>query len=144
MPVLLICVGALFGARTDLAERRIPNWLSAGLFVLGVAWSTVWGKGLLPSLESCLLVGLFFGVFAGLKHLAWGDVKFAAALAAFGGPWFGVWIILFTSAFGLFLGLETLIRLKRKRVPQSGGMPYGVALAAGAVTAVIFLPGLWS
>ena len=74
---------------TDWRSRRIPNWLTAPGFALGVVASTIFGgwNGLRDSL---LGTGLAFALllpFWLLKSLGAGDLKFAAALGAFTGPW---------------------------------------------------------
>jgi prepilin peptidase CpaA len=92
-PLLLIgqlasALGAVLliaGALHDVAARTIPNWVSLGLFVLGVV---------LRLLDSTLLAGLSLGlvVFA-VAVFCWrrgwlggGDVKLLAAAAIFVPP----------------------------------------------------------
>jgi prepilin peptidase CpaA len=146
LPVLVIMAAVL-----DVHSYRIPNWLN-GLTALvflpvalwaGMAWSDI-GMHYLAGVLLLLTGYLFFtlGIFGG------GDAKLIAAC----GVWFG------TQDAGLFLhaavmcgGVLAIVMLGwtlakyiiqldfgdflpsiRKVMPQ---MPYGVALAAGAIIA---------
>jgi prepilin peptidase CpaA len=93
--VLLILVFA--AAVFDVRFRRIPNWLTVGGAVAGVALNTAIGRpeaGLAFALEGLALgFGLYFILYA-LHAMGAGDVKLMAAVGALAGPanWFGIFI----------------------------------------------------
>jgi prepilin peptidase CpaA len=104
--VTLVSTAALVTAAvacvTDVAWRRIPNWLTFGatglavLTALGLGgWRTAgwsiagWAVGLL----------LFLPLFA-LRGLGGGDVKLLAALGAWVGPASVVWVALYAALLG--------------------------------------------
>lgn len=131
----LLCLLAAFGAWTDIRERRLSNGLAAATLVAGLALAVVEGgsSALLShaghfALALALGLGLFAaGIWGG------GDGKFYAAVAA----WFpigGFFNLAFAiSLMGLamlaFLTIKARGRLFRK---DTRGVPYGVAIGAGA------------
>lgn len=79
---------SLIAGYTDLRSRRIPNWLTAPGFVVGVTASTILG-GWSGLKDSLLGTGLAFALllpFWLLRSLGAGDLKYAAALGAYTGP----------------------------------------------------------
>ncbi|RYG67124.1 peptidase [bacterium] len=143
LPLLLIVA-----AGWDIASFTIPNFLTATLTVLfavfaiaaGLTWTAI-GWHLLAG-----GIGLFIGfaLFA-LGYVGGGDAKLFAAVALWMG--FGDLLpyALIASAFGGVLTLALLMARKwmipvwllryswvLKLHDQKSGIPYGVALAAGA------------
>lgn len=99
--VVLVAVGF------DLATRRIPNVLTFGAALVGIAAHTyvagLSGGGL--SLAGWLVgVAMFFPVFA-LGGMGAGDVKLLGALGAWLGPGAVVWVGLFSGIAGGVMGL---------------------------------------
>jgi prepilin peptidase CpaA len=155
--VLLLCTAAA----TDMWKFIIPNWVSAALLLLFVStallvpaeidWLSHAGAGL-----SVFAVGV--GLFA-LGWLGAGDVKLMAAVALWAG--FGNlahFVFIVALAGGglalLLLGLRVVIaRLPALRAVAQGGrlprilakgekVPYGVAIACGAIVLGFQLPYL--
>lgn len=145
-PAAALSLAGGAAAWLDLRHRLIPNWLCAVTLLAGLVAATVAGG--LPALGNqslhmaiALVAGMAlfqFGVFGG------GDAKFYAAVAA----WFplaqaGMLLISVT-----LCGLVLLVvwfsyrRIRRLPVRRGGqhfeGLPYGVAIGAGAVLAVFF------
>lgn len=134
---------ALMASWLDIAFRKLPNWLSLLTLVLGIA-VTILDAGpsalvshLIHALLA-LLVGMIlfrFGVVGG------GDAKFYAAVAA----WFGLsgaaGLLLAVSLSGLLIFVAWFIwrRMTGKpvrapsRASNSDKLPYGIAIAAGAI-----------
>lgn len=135
----------------DWHHRRLPNWLSAMLAVLGLAAAARYGG--IELLGSCLIhaaialcIGIIlhaFGIVGG------GDGKYYAAAAC----WFpltsGIILLFCVAASGLllYLGWFGSRRLLGKEpeigpdIPDSAKLPYGLAIAAGSfVAAVLTLP----
>jgi len=91
----------------DLATRRIPNVLTFGAAVAGLAAHAyiggLWGAGL--SLAGWLVgAACFFPVFM-LRGMGAGDVKLVAAIGAWLGPVATVWVALFSGIAGGVLGI---------------------------------------
>lgn len=145
---LLVILAAL----KDLTSYTIPNWISLALAAaflvtapfLGLGW-TAFGIHLLTFIIALLLVMAMFAA----GWIGGGDAKLFAAIAL----WMG-WpdVVGFTLAAALIGGAMTLALLMGRRVwapgwaPEwadalmspDGDVPYGVALAAGAL---LTLPG---
>jgi prepilin peptidase CpaA len=94
----LLMAVVLGAAVYDVRYRRIPNWLSVGGVLLGLALNTFlyqgW-PGLRLSLEG---LGVGFGVYFvlyALRAMGAGDVKLMAAVGAIVGwrDWFGTFVI---------------------------------------------------
>jgi prepilin peptidase CpaA len=102
----LIQVAALSSAAVacalDLRWRRIPNWLTVGAALMGVAYhGLVGGLSGIETAAAGWAIGLaiFFVPFA-LGGLGAGDVKLVAALGAWLGPTEAVWLGLYTGVIG--------------------------------------------
>jgi prepilin peptidase CpaA len=131
----------------DLAERTISNRLNLAVAVLApVSW---WSAGLSPWPDIALQIGvatlvfLFFaGAFA-VGMMGGGDVKLLTALALWrvpllpGEPSFAPLLALLT-IMALAGGLLTLVMLvlhRRSGAPGKPEIPYGLAIAVGALAA---------
>jgi prepilin peptidase CpaA len=143
LPLLLLAAGAW-----DLASFTIPNFLTAALLAIFVLFALVAGLSFAAIGWHLLagLVGLLLGfmLFA-LGYIGGGDAKLFAATAL----WLGFKDLmpyaLIASVFGGLLTLA-IILLRQCPLPQAlarqawivklhdtrSGIPYGVALAAGA------------
>lgn len=79
----------------DLTHRRLPNFLTLGMHLLGLAMLVIAGHGFLEaSVASCLL--------------AWG-VALALTLPAYAINWLGAGDVKFLAAIGLITGIEFLL-----------------------------------
>lgn len=143
--VLILC--CLVAAWLDVTQRRIPNWLCAitalaGLIaaaVLAPSWWTVGSHALHMGVALLGGMALFaMGIFGG------GDAKFYAAVAAWFPLGMAVLLLIDVALCGLVLLVLwfTWRRLRGLpiRKPQGtsfDGLPYGLAIGAGAVTTVL-------
>jgi prepilin peptidase CpaA len=162
-PLSVILVAVLFLAVWyDVTERRLPNWITVGGllvalvvrggFGLDVLWAGLLGGGL------GLALGFIFFVSGAMGA---GDGKFLAAVGALLGLQTFLWCLPLIGVFGGLVALAatisngtvraTLLRLKELvlylvsfgrlgdvrtvSTPGAATVPYGVAVAAGAVTA---------
>lgn len=155
---LSLCVlAALF----DVNQLRIPNWLNlalAGLFipaaaVSGLPLEILGGHLLAGGLAFVIAFGLFgFGVFGG------GDAKMIPGVVLWMGPAaafpFAFYMALAGGACALIILLirrsmpaEVIPGFMRKPFESKANVPYGVAIAAGALLAGASSPllaGLYS
>jgi prepilin peptidase CpaA len=155
LPALMI-----FAAVSDCASLRIPNWLT-GLTAVAF-FPMAWATGMpLAEMAWHLLAGsiLFFAGYAlfALRLFGGGDAKLMAAA----GLWFGTsgslnflimtaiaggilaLIVAAWSAFSLsweISGSERTLPLRQRLSQWAPKVPYGIALAVGAILA---FPGTW-
>nr|WP_298897306.1 prepilin peptidase [uncultured Altererythrobacter sp.] len=134
---LLLFVGAI----SDIRDRRLPNWLSLALLLLGLAHAFYLG-GLstigwhLAHALIAMVVGA--GIFAA-GIMGGGDAKFYAGLAAFFPLSEGLNLLLWVSIAGIvsILSWMVLRRVLPLKKPEDGSLhakfPYGVAIAIGGV-----------
>jgi len=102
-----VVVLAALASGFDVATRRIPNALTLGAALAGVAFHLA-ADGVSGGLTSVggLLVGLaiFFPIFA-LGGMGAGDVKLLAALGAWLGPMNALWTAMFAAIAGGVMAL---------------------------------------
>lgn len=155
--VVLIACPSLFaiGAMSDLVSYRIPNWISLAI-VAAFAVAVVVAGMPVAAVGWHLLVGIAalaagFGLFA-FNLIGGGDAKLFAAGALWAGP---DYIMKYCLAFALAGGAFALAVILLRRVPlpamaarisflnkllqPKAGLPYGVALAIGALI-ILFDP----
>jgi prepilin peptidase CpaA len=148
---------------TDVRSRRIPNRLVLVILVTGFAFGLAtqpWQTALLKSSIGCVLGFSIWIAFWLLGLLGAGDVKFFAAVGAWLGPAATWRAALFAALIGGVLAVATLLRQRQFRasvektalalssrtlsvlvttnddVPDvKQHLPYGVALAGGALVA---------
>lgn len=142
---------AVLAAVRDLTTMTIPNWMSLALLAAFVPAALLAGQGwqaLLIHLGigvAALIIGM--GLFA-LRVFGGGDAKLMAALSLWMGPGAILAFILWTAvAGGLFSLLLILARARfavfapslpawlGRLLEPKGDIPYGVAIAAGALLA---------
>ncbi|HEY5280129.1 MAG TPA: prepilin peptidase, partial [Pseudolabrys sp.] len=139
-----------FAASSDLFTMTISNRLSlalaAGFVLLALATGMTWpAVGMHLAAAALVLVVAF--VFFTQGWIGGGDAKLAAATAL----WFGFdYLLDYMIYASLFGGALTLLLLQFRKLPlpqalarqewiqrlhdQGGGVPYGIALAAAALT----------
>jgi prepilin peptidase CpaA len=125
------------GALIDLRTRRVPNPLTLGIAVTGLAFAALRLSGL--SLAAAVL-GLSVGV--GLMLLPYvfgamggGDLKLFAALATFLGPGQTVQAFLYTLLAGGLLAVA--VALQRRRFQETMQNAAALVATGGANTAAI-------
>jgi prepilin peptidase CpaA len=152
-----LLVAALgYAVFTDMRSRRIGNTLTYAAALLGLAIHTATGgwsgaaTSTLGWLVGCglLLVPYLRGAMGG------GDVKLLAAIGALQGPWFVLLTAIYAGLAGGVLAVGYLVRQRcrqsrtgdgahrgnegvRRRGWKAMTIPYGPAIAAGAVVVLI-------
>ncbi len=136
---------ALFSAAaiTDLRSRRIPNLLSAGLALVGLAriaagFATGGAAGAGVDLAAAVAVFAVAAVAFQFRLLGGGDVKLIGA----GALWLGADALArFLATTALAGGLLAIVYLAGMRLfPPKGeepGLPYGIAIAVGGILTTI-------
>jgi prepilin peptidase CpaA len=133
----------LYAAGTDVACRRIPNWVSLAIALLGtarivLALTEPAGSGLQAAVD-LLAAAAVFAAGAGLFALGWfggGDVKLMAAGTLWLGAAHAGAFLLATVLAGGVLALAFVIAMAVGRSARGSGrasLPYGVAIAAGGI-----------
>jgi len=136
-------------ALSDLRRRRLPNAAVAAFALLYFAQAWFVGESLLgleahvvAALVSLLLAALLFR----FGWLGGGDAKLFAAVFLWTGPFHATTVFFIVSLSGLLLALVQLATRKMQHdaagtpnlawLAPARGVPYGVALAVGGITAV--------
>src|SRR5882672_11091351 len=139
MPVLqwgVVLIAVIVGAMTDLAARRIPNWLTGPLLLSGVVSSTVIGHwaGLADSLAACVLLGVPYVILFIYGGGGAGDAKLMMGIGAWLGLINGLAALLAVSFCAIVLGLAYAAFHGRARevLVNLRGMAYGVVWAVAS------------
>jgi prepilin peptidase CpaA len=116
--------GALLGASlvaalTDLRQRRIPNWLTLPLWLLGLARAPYLGGtgGLGGALEVSALLALPYLVLFFLAKGGAGDAKLMAAIGAWLSLDEGLVVLCCVATAGMLLALLTMAARRECRNP---------------------------
>ncbi|MGZ3698093.1 MAG: prepilin peptidase [Bdellovibrionota bacterium] len=144
LAVLLISITFI-----DLERRLIPDPLSLGGLVLGLA-TAFWAP--IGILQSFLGAALGFGVFysfawlyqriTGRSGLGGGDIKLLAFLGAFVGPTGVLVTILLSSVFGSVVGIVYGLTTSKAKLMKIA-IPFGPFLVVGALYYYLFGEQLW-
>ena len=157
---------ALAGAGWDVASRRIPNRLTYSGIIFGIVLRAAllgW-QGFITAIAGGLLGGVIFFILYLVRGMGAGDVKLIAAIGCITGPQQILQIILACALAGGVMAVAVMI-YRRRAVrtirnigelllfhfshgpqthptlnidnPQNVRLPYGVAIAAGALYAFI-------
>ena len=141
--IVIIALLLIAAAVQDATSMRISNMLSLAILLVGISVMIVHGLRW-PMWQNGALVLLFLAVgtlIFGTGLLGGGDVKLLAAV----GIWFrfadGLWLVVAVSISGGVLAIVMIVGRRvlasARGVPVKRGMiPYGVAIAAGALTVV--------
>jgi prepilin peptidase CpaA len=146
---VLFPVGMAFAATSDLLTMTISNRVTLGLaaafFLLAPFAGMDWSLFGLHVAAGAIVLAIAFGCFA-FGWIGGGDAKLAAVIALWLGPYQTMPFILTASIFGGVLTLA-ILTFRRQQWPafidqawvqrlhdSKSGVPYGVALAAAALT----------
>ena len=137
--LIALAIALLVAAFTDLRNRKIDNWLNAGIALAAPLFWWASGLDLWPDLA--LQLGVALGTFAVLAVLfamgamGGGDVKLLSALALWIAPWPFLQLVILMALVGgvltIVCGAWHIMRRQRDKL----SIPYGVAIA---------MAGLWT
>ena len=128
-----LAIALLTAAFTDLAHRRIANWLNAGIALGAPLFWLASGLSLWPDIALQLGLALAtFAVLAGLFALGaigGGDVKLLTGLALWIAPGLFAELLLWMALLGGVLTFAFIAWKVFWRPPGRLTIPYGVAIA---------------
>jgi prepilin peptidase CpaA len=167
--LLLIALAlAITAAVFDVQQHRIPNWLTYPGIISGIALRGVlfgW-KGMGSAVAGCFLAGGVMLLFYLVRAMGAGDLKLMAAIGSLVGPGQAVVVLLATAICGGVMAIGYAVYRGRmwatiKNVgsvlkfhawaglqahpelnldnPATLRMPYGLAIAAGTLYALLLL-----
>jgi Flp pilus assembly protein protease CpaA len=118
LTLAILIPALLYASWIDYSERRVPNWLNAGLAAAGLIMQGVFfGWPGVASGALGLLVGLGVLILPWAMHgMGAGDVKLMAAIGAWLGPWL---TLLSFAAGGLIGGVVAVARFTRTPICKS-------------------------
>ena len=133
-------------AWSDLNKRRIPNWTCGALAAVAVVRLLLAGDAVTAAL-AVAIAGAAFAPLAlafALGRVGGGDVKLLTACVLLAGPAGTPTLLIATALAGGAMALVALVpapkmaldRLTRHRFAGEG-LPYGVAIAAGAALSLL-------
>lgn len=132
-------------ATIDLTRHRLPDLFVAPIAAAGLAGAAIsWPVTGTPArLIACLLAGLAALVLFGLPAIAAprragaGDAKLAASLAMLA-AWYSWTMLLAAAAYtALLAGAGTGLLLVTRRISRHSPVPFGPALIAGTLLAIL-------
>ena len=137
----ILAILLIYAAVVDVRTFTISNRLNLGIALMApLFWLSV-GLPLWP--DAAIQVAVAAGVFVLLAvafyagMMGGGDVKLAAALALWFAPATTVLFLVYMSIGGGVLTLVVLILHRMKKKPGKPEVPYGVAIAFGALAILI-------
>lgn len=141
---LALCTALIAGgAVSDIRTRRIPNLLVVALAICAIAYTLAAnGAEALGSagIHAAIALVIGMGLFA-LRWIGGGDAKFYAACALAVPLADAVTMLFWTSVAGLSLVIAMIvvgvIRRQSLSAARSMKVPYGVAIAIGALTTLL-------
>jgi len=137
----ILAILLIYAAVADVRTFTISNRLNLGIALMApLYWLSV-GLPLWP--DAAIQVAVAAGVFVLLAAafyagmMGGGDVKLAAALALWFSPVMTLSFLIYMSIGGGLLTLVVLILHRRKKKAGKPEVPYGVAIAFGALAILI-------
>jgi leader peptidase (prepilin peptidase) / N-methyltransferase len=141
--IISLALLALLAAASliDIRKMIIPDWLNAGLLLLGCANVYLRGTpspqealaGAIAGSLAFILVKWGYQKFRGKDGLGWGDVKFMAGAGSLTGPLLLPWLVLFASLSGLGFALLN------KPLTQTSRLAFAPHLAIGLLSCWVLM-----
>jgi prepilin peptidase CpaA len=138
---IALFVAAAYG---DVKTLKISNTLVAIVAALGILRLIVVGDVsiALYTVGATLLVFLVVFLLFWRGIIGGGDAKLMTATALLVGYNDLLTFFLLMSISGAFVSLAILVLHRRSKQPQAQAVPYGVAIAGGAIVTLLFQPSL--
>jgi prepilin peptidase CpaA len=129
---VILLVVAAYG---DMKNRRIPNTLTAAVAILGILRLVVLGDPIAASYTvgvAFMLLSVTFVLFS-FRLIGGGDVKLLTATVLVIGYHAVFPLLAIISICGALLAIAMLLWLMTVKTNKKPSVPYGVAIAAGAI-----------
>lgn len=123
----------------DLRVRRIPNWITYPLLLVGlVARPSDIGPTPLANVLAAAVAFILFAAFAFRGWMGMGDAKLASAIALASGPALATIALWLAFALGALFGIALVMT---RRISRREPIPFGPFLALAGIAAVL-APGV--
>lgn len=151
--LLVLSIALVIASVTDVRSRRIANGLNAAIALAAPVFWWASGMQLWPDVAwQLLMCGIVSGVLIGIAYIGYstgtlilggGDIKLLAALSLWFTPTGYMQMLMIMALFGGALAAGFIVRRVVFKPKTPGRLPYGVAIAFGAlwVLAINHLPG---
>lgn len=135
--LIALAIALIFAAFTDIRSRRIANWLNAAIAIGAPIFWIASGMAIWPDMAlqfgfALLVSAAMMGLYA-LGLLGGGDIKLLAALSLWIAPLDYMTLLIIMAVVGGFMAVFFVIRRIVFKPKTPGELPYGVAIAAGAL-----------
>lgn len=141
--LIALAIALLIAAFTDIRSRTISNWLNIAIAAGAPVFWWASGLSLWPdvawqigfALVVCgILVGVaYIGYRLNIVILGGGDIKLLGALALWFTPMSYLGMLWYMALCGGLMAVLFVLRLMILRPKTRGVLPYGVAIAGGAL-----------
>ena len=142
-----LAIALLYAAFTDIRSRIIANWLNIAIAAGAPVFWWASGMSLWPDVAwqigfAALIAGILIGIAyigyrLGILILGGGDIKLLGALALWFTPFNYVDMLWNMALCGGAIAIAFVIRLVVLKPKTKGVLPYGVAIAFGALLVVV-------
>ena len=141
--LVALAIALVFAAISDIRHRRIENWVNAAIALSAPVFWWASGLALWPDMAMqfgfalliCVPLVTLWGIgqSLGIVVLGGGDVKFLGALALWLTPLAFLDLLLVMAFVGGAIAVGFIVRRVVWKPKTPGTVPYGVAIAAGAL-----------
>ena len=147
--LIALAIALTFAAVSDIRRRLIANWLT-GAIALGAplfwwasptfaTWTDIaWQLGF-ALVATAVLIGIYaIGYALKVLIMGGGDVKLLAALSLWFGPVNYIQLLMVMATVGGLMAVGFIVRRVVFKPKTPGVLPYGVAIAFGALWIIFF------
>ncbi|WP_337660884.1 A24 family peptidase [Erythrobacter sp. Alg231-14] len=141
--LIALAIALIFAAVTDIQRRQIDNWLNICIALGAPAFWWASGLSLWPDMAwqigfAVVITSLLMGILAigyntGILFIGGGDAKLLAALSLWLMPMNYLSFLIVMAMFGGLMAVGFIARRIVFKPKTPGRLPYGVAIAFGAL-----------
>ncbi|MEL7198957.1 MAG: prepilin peptidase [Pseudomonadota bacterium] len=135
--LIALAIGLLIAAFTDIRSRKIYNWLNGAIALGAPLFWFASGMAVWPDmaiqLGFAVLVSVAMMALYAMGLLGGGDIKLLAALSLWIAPLSYMTLLIIMAIVGGLMAIAFVVRRVVFKPETPGQLPYGVAIAAGAL-----------